>query len=175
MAKRAVTAGHVVDIFACALDQVLPPPSASRRRGDNLTPAAPLPSPRCPRLSGRLPDLPSLFVSPHRSASLRCALCREVWRLRCDVRVFRGEHLQAVVQGGVRARRAREYLRMCFGGTLEVLTSSEFKVCGAIGNVNSHLRRSRLRSARLRLARGTRARGRWARSTRTRLSLCTLK
>ena len=46
----------------------------ARRRGDNLTPAAPPPSPRCPRLSGRLPDLPSLFVSPHRSASLRCAL-----------------------------------------------------------------------------------------------------
>ena len=41
------------------------------------------------------------------------------------------------------ARDARgEYLRMCFGGTLEVLTSSEFKVCGAIGNVNSLAKKS---------------------------------
>ena len=30
-----------------------------------------------------------------------------------------------------------QYLRMAFGGALEVLTSSEFKVCGAIGNCNS--------------------------------------
>ena len=32
---------------------------------------------------------------------------------------------------------AGQGLRMAFGGALEVLTSSEFKVCGAIGNCNS--------------------------------------
>ena len=30
-----------------------------------------------------------------------------------------------------------QYLRMAFGATLEVLTSAEFKVCGAIGNCSS--------------------------------------
>ena len=30
-----------------------------------------------------------------------------------------------------------QYLKMSFGATLEVLTSSEFKVCGAIGNCSS--------------------------------------
>jgi protein transport protein SEC23 len=98
VAKRAVTAGHVVDIFACALDQVgvLEMRSLAEKSGGYVV----------------------------MSESFEGNIFKQSFK-------------------AVFARDARgEYLRMCFGGTLEVLTSSEFKVCGAIGNVNSLAKKS---------------------------------
>ena len=64
VAKRAVTAGHVVDIFACALDQVLPPPSAWRGGEATTSPQ------RHPLL------LRAALDSPVGSPTSRPSLCR---------------------------------------------------------------------------------------------------
>jgi len=93
VAKRAVTAGHVVDIFACALDQV------------GIMEMRPL----VERTGGYI-VMSESFTGNIFKQSFKAVFARD-----------------ATGQG----------LRMAFGGALEVLTSSEFKVCGAIGNCNS--------------------------------------
>ena len=93
VAKRAVTAGHVVDMFACALDQV------------GIMEMRPLTE----RTGGYI-VMSESFTGNIFKQSFKAVFARD---------------------------STGQYLRMAFGGALEVLTSSEFKVCGAIGNCNS--------------------------------------
>jgi len=93
VAQRAVKAGHVVDIFACALDQV------------GVMEMRPL-----PEKTGGYVVMSESFTGNIFKQSFKAVFARDA----------SGQHL-----------------RMAFGGTLEVLTSNEFKVCGAIGNCAS--------------------------------------
>jgi len=93
VAKRATTAGHVVDIFACALDQV----GVMEMRS-------------LPEKTGGYVVMSESFTGNIFKQSFKAVFARDAT----------GQHL-----------------RMAFGGTLEVLTSNEFKVCGAIGNCSS--------------------------------------
>jgi len=92
-AKRAVAAGHVVDMFACALDQV------------GIMEMRPLTE----RTGGYI-VMSESFTGNIFKQSFKAVFARD---------------------------STGQYLRMAFGAALEVLTSAEFKVCGAIGNCNS--------------------------------------
>jgi len=93
IAKRACAAGHAIDVFACALDQV------------GLMEMRPV----VERTGG--------YVVMSES--------------------FTGNIFKQSFKSVFAQDSKGEYLRMAFGASLEVLTSAEFKVCGAIGNVAS--------------------------------------
>jgi len=93
VAKRAVAAGHVVDIFACSLDQV----GLMEMRA-------------LPEKTGGYVVMSESFTGNIFKQSFKAVFSRDT---------------------------TGQFLRMAFGGTLEVLTSAEFKVCGAIGNCSS--------------------------------------
>jgi len=92
VAKRVAAAGHVVDIFACALDQcgLMEMRSLAATTGGYVVMAE----------------------------SFQNNVFKESWRK-------------------VLSRDAAGNLNMAFGASIEVLTSAELKVCGAIGNVFS--------------------------------------
>jgi len=93
IAKRATTAGHVIDVFACALDQV------------GLMEMRPV-----LEKTGGFVVMSESFTGNIFKQSFKAVFGRD---------------------------SSGQYLRMAFGATLEVLTSAEFKVSGAIGNVSS--------------------------------------
>jgi len=93
IAKRAVAAGHVVDVFACALDQV------------GLMEMRPV-----LEKTGGYVVMSESFTGNIFKQSFKAVFARD---------------------------SSGNYLKMAFGATLEVLTSAEFKVSGAIGNVAS--------------------------------------
>jgi len=93
IAKRAVAAGHVVDVFACSLDQV------------GLMEMKAL-----PEKTGGYVVMSESFTGNIFKQSFKAVFNRD---------------------------STDQFLRMSFGATLEVLTSNEFKVCGAIGNCSS--------------------------------------
>jgi protein transport protein SEC23 len=93
IAKRAVSAGHVVDVFACALDQV------------GLMEMRPV-----LEKTGGYVVMSESFTGNIFKQSFKAVFSRD---------------------------SSGQYLRMAFGASLEVLTSAEFKVCGAIGNCSS--------------------------------------
>ena len=93
VAKRAVAAGHAIDVFACALDQV------------GLMEMRP-----CLEKTGGYVVMSESFTGNIFKQSFKAVFGRDT---------------------------SGQYLRMAFGATLEVLTSAEFKVCGAIGNCSS--------------------------------------
>jgi len=93
IAKRACAAGHAIDVFACALDQV------------GLLEVRPV----IERTGG--------YVVMSES--------------------FTGNIFKQSFQAVFSQDSKGEYLRMAFGASLEVLTSAEIKVCGAIGNCSS--------------------------------------
>jgi protein transport protein SEC23 len=98
LTERATTCGHVVDFFACSLDQV-----------------GLLEIKTCVDRTGGIMVLGDSFSQSVFKESLR--------------RVFRRHADDVPGDGG--------HLQMGFGATLEVLTSREFKVAGAIGPMSS--------------------------------------
>jgi protein transport protein SEC23 len=93
IAKRAVAAGHSIDVFACALDQV------------GLMEMRPV-----LEKTGGYVVMSESFTGNIFKQSFKAVFGRD---------------------------STGQYLKMAFGATLEVLTSAEFKVSGAIGNVAS--------------------------------------
>ena len=93
VAKRAVSAGHAVDVFACALDQV------------GLMEMRPV-----LEKTGGYVVMSESFTGNIFKQSFKAVFGRD---------------------------SSGQYLRMSFGATLEVLTSAEVKVSGAIGNCSS--------------------------------------
>ena len=98
VAKRAVAAGHVVDVFACALDQVglMEMRPALERTGGYVV-------------------MSESYTGNIFKQSFKAVFARDA---------------------------SGQYLKMSFGATLEVLTSAEVKVSGAIGNCASLGKRS---------------------------------
>ena len=113
IAKRAVAAGHAVDVFACALDQVclhaplghVQGPSPSRCVSA-LARRAPVVSASC--LSDHISDACVWWVSRIDAmaggADGDAPGTREDRRLRGDVGVLHGQHLQAILQSCLCAR-----------------------------------------------------------------------
>ena len=93
IAKRAVSAGHAIDVFACALDQV------------GLMEMRPV-----LEKTGGYVVMSESFTGNIFKQSFKAVFARD---------------------------STGQYLKMAFGATLEVLTSAEFKVSGAIGNCSS--------------------------------------
>uniref|UniRef100_A0A7S0P3C0 Protein transport protein SEC23 n=1 Tax=Calcidiscus leptoporus TaxID=127549 RepID=A0A7S0P3C0_9EUKA len=93
VAKRAAAAGHVFDLFACALDQV--------------------------------------GVAEMRALIEKCGgYC-------VMSESFTGNIFKQSFKAVFATDRTEQYLKMAFGGSVEVLSSNELKVCGAIGNCSS--------------------------------------
>merc|ERR1719198_1285277 len=93
VAKRAVAAGHAIDVFACALDQV------------GLMEMRPV-----LEKTGGYVVMSESFTGNIFKQSFKAVFSRD---------------------------STGQYLKMAFGATLEVLTSNEIKVSGAIGNCAS--------------------------------------
>jgi len=93
VASRASKAGHVIDVFAAALDQV----GITEMRS-------------CVEKTGGY-----------------CVMSES----------FTGNIFKQSFKAVFAADASNQYLRMAFGGSVEVITSNELKVCGAIGNCNS--------------------------------------
>jgi len=92
VAKRTSAAGHVVDVFACALDQV------------------------------GLCEMRALVDKTGGYAVMSESFTGNIFK----------QSFKAIFDRDA----TNQYLRMAFNGSVEVLTSSEIKVCGAIGNVS---------------------------------------
>ena len=93
VAKRASSAGHVVDVFACSLDQV------------------------------GITEMRSLVEKTGGYSVMSESFTGNIFK----------QSFKAVFERDATG----QYLRMAFGGSIEALTSSELKVCGAIGNCSS--------------------------------------
>ena len=118
VAKRAVAAGHVVDVFACALDQVGLMEMRPRAGADG--------------------------------------------RLRGHERELHGQHLQAVVQGGLRARRLRPVPARCPSAPRSRCSPRPRSRCAARSATARASASGRPTSRRPRSGRATQTRGRWA-------------